>query len=90
MPNFGLAGNIYHKIKQGGRCCRPERSTWKNMKVRKERMSSYVDRGNNLIAGGKTQETMRLVISMPHIIDGAFTMIMGRLLIEHKEVRKRC
>nr|WP_300660542.1 hypothetical protein [uncultured Acetatifactor sp.] len=27
----------------------------------KERMSSYVDRGNKLIASGKTQEAMKLV-----------------------------
>ena len=27
----------------------------------KERMSSYVDRGNKLIANGKTQEAMKLV-----------------------------
>lgn len=27
----------------------------------KERMSSYVDRGNKLIAGGKTREAMKLV-----------------------------
>lgn len=32
------------------------------MKVGKERMSSYVDRGNNLIASGKTPEAMRLMI----------------------------
>lgn len=31
------------------------------MAFRKERMSSYVDRGNELIASGKTQEAMKLV-----------------------------
>lgn len=31
------------------------------MTFRKERMSSYVDRGNKLIASGKTQESMKLV-----------------------------
>lgn len=31
------------------------------MAFKKERMSSYVDRGNKLIADGKTQEAMRLV-----------------------------
>lgn len=31
------------------------------MAFRKERMSSYVDRGNKLIADGKTPEAMRLV-----------------------------
>lgn len=33
----------------------------------KERMSSYVDRGNKLIASGKTQEAMKLVeIGLQH------------------------
>lgn len=31
------------------------------MKIKKPRMSSYVDRGNKLIADGKTPETMKLV-----------------------------
>lgn len=31
------------------------------MAFKKERMSSYVDRGNKLIADGKTPEAMRLV-----------------------------
>lgn len=31
------------------------------MAFRKERMSSYVDRGNKLIASGKTQDAMKLV-----------------------------
>lgn len=31
------------------------------MAFKKERMSSYVDRGNKLIADGKTQQAMRLV-----------------------------
>ena len=31
------------------------------MAFKKERMSSYVDRGNKLIADGKTMEAMKLV-----------------------------
>lgn len=31
------------------------------MAFKKERMSSYVDRGNKLIASGKTQEAMKLI-----------------------------
>lgn len=31
------------------------------MAFKKERMSSYVDRGNQLIADGKTQQAMKLV-----------------------------